>query len=231
MKVELDKALKRKLALRTEPDDLSQEARDNLRILEVERGNAHDEKSAESPIDNALQSRQREIVITQMINRRREIVYSCHKDHKLCKFADEYKSFLESTSMDKYFELDVNGKNIRITGAYRTIQLEGNDGKERPHVMLYYDRLYGSTKVEIKVRHLAVNAVMDGKVATIAFSPDEKIYCPPLPQEQAKRILSALVEKATGAVPAGYPNFMKTHPKDDELPEEWLEPLKEIEIH
>ena len=86
---------------------------------------------------------------------------------------------------------------------------------------------YESTKNEIRIRHLAVNAALNGNAATIAFSPENKTGCRPIPEESARDRLQALLELATGPLPEGYPDFGKSSLGDDVLPEDWQKKLSD----
>ena len=222
METKLDKTLKRRLALESVPQGQPDAA------LTVETGTAPDEAAGKKAINLAKESIDREIAFFKP--RTKQYTYACLDDTETpLNLAATYKQFLEIPLEEKEITLQMpSGQVIVLTGSYGTISLKTMDEELQPHTFLFYDKIYDSTKVEIKIRHLAINAVLGGGVATIAFSPDEEHYCPAIDGDEATAKLRSLLERATGPAPEGYPDICKTAPKDDKLPPEWLIPLDGI---
>ncbi|MBR6471887.1 MAG: exodeoxyribonuclease V subunit gamma, partial [Victivallales bacterium] len=222
----LDKALQKRLALEKVPVNQPPAQ------LVVEMGNAPDEDSAENAIVNAQNHYERVIEFTQGKGKSKTILYACMGDDgNPLNLAKTYNASLEQPTEDFVLELPMSaGGTVRLKGSYGTIRLQTGDGNSKPHVFFWADGIYDSTLVEIKIRHLVFNAVRDGDITTIAFSPDTMRCCLPLDKNVAEKLLGSLLELATGPTPVEYPDLEKTMPKDDILPKEWLAPLDGIQI-
>ena len=222
MESRLDKTLKRRLALESVPQGQPDAA------LTVETGNAPDENMGNKAINKAKESLDRDIGFKK--SNAKKYTYACLDDTETpLNLAATYKQFLEIPLEEKEIAIQMTSGNVIVlSGNYRTISLKTMDGEPHLHTFLFFDDIYDSTKVEIQIRHLAINAALGGGVATIAFSPDTEHYCPAIDGDEATAKLLSLLERATGPAPEGFPDISKTHPKDDKLPSEWLTPLEGI---
>ena len=134
--------------------------------------------------------------------------------------AEAYREFEQGkTEEAKSIELTVEGKAVRLTGTYRTMEKDG-----ARQTLMFVDTLKYADD-ELLVRHLAANAAFEGGVTIVAFSPDEKPknY---KPVGNAREKLAILLAFATSKLPPEYPDYAKTAPKDDKLPDQLLTELR-----
>ena len=227
IEAKIDKTLKRKAAL--------EEMSDYHRILEaklsVESGNAPNEAAALQKIESLGENLQRKIEFSQGRGKNKEVVYSCLDENGLLLNLAETYNLAREQEADNEIELTVREKPVRIKSKSRAIRLKALDNgqeKEYEHSILFFDNLtYESAENEIRIRHLAANAALQGNVATIAFSPENKVGCRPIPEGFARNRLQALLELVTGPLPEGYPDFGKSSSGDDVLPEDWQKMLSD----
>ena len=170
-------------------------ATDSPAILSVETGNAPDTLSAEQ----AMQKIKR-LPIDQV---------------------EDFENFENEKPEEKTIPLTVNGKEVTLTGSYRTIEKNG----ARQAFLFVNNKKYAEN--EILIRHLAANAAFENGVTTIALSPEEdpamENRCP---ADEARQKLTKLLELATSPLPSEYPSFSLTNPKDDKIPNGWMEEIQ-----
>ena len=129
-------------------------------------------------------------------------------------------------SVPYHVELDVDGHRVIVTGCRQEVKLNVLPKGQRAHVFEFsdYAAIYDSTKIGAWIRHVAGHAAGgDGFVTAMMCKKDGPVRTyRPLPQAEAREILSRLVAQAMTPLPF---DFVAAMDHDDALPPEFAEAL------
>ena len=130
-----------------------------------------------------------------------------------------YKDFLATTNVDEeHVECEVGGKTVRIPFVYKRITLNTQAGPlDHVFFMENASSIYSSSLAQSWVMHVIGHAA-GHSFATVMFcqtNTSAKTFRP-LEQNEAQAILAEMLKIAFSPLPDDYPDFEKSHPKDDE---------------
>ena len=117
---------------------------------------------------------------------------------------------------------DIGGRTVRIVGAFHPpAMLTNASGNQTCNDLVFFDgKPYTSEFIKAWIRHL-VRQIVSGPTARILFWPNVTQLLVPVPNDEAKRRLSMILELATKKTPV---NWRQTG-KEDKLPEAYAESL------
>ena len=125
-------------------------------------------------------------------------------------------------------ELDVDGHHVVVTGCRKTIKLNVLPEGQLAHVFAFsdYSSIYDSTKIGAWVRHVAGHAAGgDGFVTAMMCTEDGPVRTyRPLPQAEARDILTRMVAQAMKPLPFNFAAALNSGDAEA-LPEEFAEAL------
>jgi hypothetical protein len=115
--------------------------------------------------------------------------------------------------------MEVDGKAVELVWESRRLELENRTGP-LIHTFCHVDAIYDSSRMRAWLLHLAEQTL--GSCATVLHSPDAIAhFFPPMPMEEARGLLTGLVQAAFAPLPADYPD--RNAAITAESPYQWTE--------
>ena len=137
----------------------------------------------------------------------------------------------ESESVPYHVELDVEGHRVVLTGCRKEIKLNVLPEGRLAHIFAFsdYTSIYDSTKIGTWIRHVAGHAAGgDGFVTAMMCTKDDPVRTyRPLPQAEAREILTRIVAQAMKPLPLNFAAALNG--RDDALPDEFADALGDYE--
>ena len=137
----------------------------------------------------------------------------------------------EAESVPYHVELDVDGHHVVLTGCRNEVMLNVLPEGRLAHVFEFsdYTSIYDSTKIGAWIRHVAGHAAGgDGFVTAMMCLADAPVRTyRPLPQAEAREIITRIVAQAMKPVPLNF--AVALNGRDDALPEEFADALGDYE--